>query len=349
MIHIVRLIPKFKLGGVESGVLKEIDIVDKLDNVTYHLIVIESSDLYIPKDKNINVLYLDSNWLSIVQNVIRINIYIKNINSDSVFLLSSLWKSHLHSLFLNGFKEKIAFFHSASYSHILDKIISRLTYKTSDGILFDSESTSKLYENNGRIIPYLFRKDYFPNNSHGLNFIFVGRLNKVKGLDSAIDIIYQLKSMGYKVSFDIFGPDEGVVDELIEKVNSLCLSDNITFKGLLENSLVTSALSNYQFYLQTSYREGMATTVIDAIKSGCIPVVTSVGEISNYCKDLESGIILTSRSREGVVSTCTKIVKCLDNEDIRKSIVNNAKRNVEKIGCFEDEYLKWIGSIDDYS
>ena len=49
------------------------------------------------------------------------------------------------------------------------------------------------------------------------------------------------------------------------------------------------------FYLQTSVDEGTAPSVVKAMQSGLVPIVTPAGEIARYCRDGENAVVIRDK------------------------------------------------------
>ncbi|MGZ0010236.1 glycosyltransferase [Providencia hangzhouensis] len=118
-----------------------------------------------------------------------------------------------------------------------------------------------------------------------LTFIYTGRLSKVKRIDLSILFIHELTKLNMDPKFYIFGPDNGELNNLKELIKKLKLQNNVYIHPSLHPLSVEKELRKYNFYLQSSSAEGMSISVFQAIKNGLVPIVTPVGEISNYTED----------------------------------------------------------------
>lgn len=86
-------------------------------------------------------------------------------------------------------------------------------------------------------------------------------------------------------TLDLYGRDDGLLEELSCYVNNNGLSDIIQFHSSMLPTLIETEMRKYNYYLQTSIYEGMAISVYQSIKNGLLPVVTPVGEIPKYTKN----------------------------------------------------------------
>ncbi|MCD9542978.1 glycosyltransferase [Photobacterium carnosum] len=365
---ILRVVTKLKVGGVERGLLEEVSIIKKSAEFNYIIFVIEGINkdffnefdvVYHTSSKDlitnfnpdkINVLFCNKKIVNIIFLIRELNLLISSL--DVIYIISSLWKSNLISIIVRFLKNKkiklISFFHSSSYAHYIDRVISKFAFFVSDKCIYDSFSTKVIYEKTDvtvtDIIPFVFKDDlYFDGNlksSNPYSFVFIGRLHSVKNISHAINIIYEIKSRGLNPKFDIYGPDEGEFSFLLELVNRLDLSKNVSFKGVLDSADFNKILLDYDFLLQTSLREGMASSVIEGMQRGLIPVVTPVGQIVNYCESGQNSIIIGDDINE-VVKDIVRLYK--DNR--LNEVKFNAMKTVTDMPCFNDRYSNFLSLL----
>lgn len=192
----------------------------------------------------------------------------------------------------------VIFLHSAIDVHFVDKLANRAAMSLSDAIWADSSVTldrrvPRGLTGEGRIVSFLLNKRSLPEQRDlAPEFIFWGRLNAQKGLDRALGLFAKVARQRRDARFTIIGPDGGVEDQLRAQVADFGLCENVVFKGPIGQKDITNAASGASFYLQTSLVEGMAMSVVEAMQNGLVPVVTPVGEISNYCHDNDSAIFV---------------------------------------------------------
>lgn len=242
--------------------------------------------------------------------------------------------------------KKEFFFHSDNYAHIIDKIVSKISFHYSDFVLFDSEKTMAAYQTNKQkfIIPFNFkRSNKLYTEKLDPSFVYVGRINKVKGIDRAIDLFSYINKKIPDAKFDIFGPDEGELNNLNHKVSSLGMKNNITFYPSISYEMVDSILVNYTFYLQLSHREGLAASVMQAQSMGLIPIVTPVGEIPFYCHDEYNSIIVNHTSSYEKKSQVISLL--LKDTSILLKMKKNAIDTVKEYPSYDDKFIEMLTTI----
>jgi glycosyltransferase involved in cell wall biosynthesis len=124
------------------------------------------------------------------------------------------------------------------------------------------------------------------------HLIFWGRLAPEKALDHALQVVAALRNYIPRVRFQIIGPDRGELPRLLQLVRRLSLEENVFFLGEKSHSEIKALAATSSLYLQTSLFEGMALSVMEAMQLGLVPLVTPVGEISNYCQNGYNALFL---------------------------------------------------------
>jgi glycosyltransferase involved in cell wall biosynthesis len=98
-----------------------------------------------------------------------------------------------------------------------------------------------------------------------LKLVFVGRVEKAKGLDVLLEALKTLK--GKKFQLDIYG---GLVEEDVfrQMVADFELEDNVVFKGVKSNSELRLILRDYDTLVLPSRWDGWGAVINEAIHSG---------------------------------------------------------------------------------
>lgn len=306
-MNTIHIIDSLRVGGVEVGVLNLI-----FHNKDYTVLAVNgaSKELLssIPNEYKKNIIICD-NILHAIITLIKLKPKI---------IISSLWRAHFTSIIFKIIKKKtkrIHFTHNARFAHIFDKLISKTSIRYANNIFNDSEKSSlwiKKYNIKkipSSVIPMNIsfsseKRVFCPNE---LSFVYAGRLSKVKRLDLAIHFIHELVKKDLKVSFHIFGPDSGELNNLIKLISELKLQNIIFIRPALSPFMMEKKLREYNFYLQTSEVEGMAISVFQAIKNGLLPLVTPVGEISGYTRQNINAIYFNKDNIQNTASSFQKL------------------------------------------
>lgn len=154
--------------------------------------------------------------------------------------------------------------------------------------------------------------------------LFLGRINKLKGLDLLISAFAKLKKT-YMLKLVIIGSDDGYLLELKNLVNKFNLNKDVIFTGLLSGKEKREAYKDSDLFVYPSPAEGFSLAILEAAASG-LPLVITTGckfpEVEKY----RVGVIVEAYAEDLYLG----IKKMLDNRKFRLSAGDNAKIMVKK-------------------
>lgn len=338
----VHIINAMQIGGVEAGVLNLLKSKIKED---YSVITVKScdNDLYqlLSADEQ-SRLYICNGYLKALLLLMKLKPQV---------VVSSLWRGHLVSLFYRLISpqiKRVHFVHNAGYGHFINNKITMVSIANADIILTDSLESNKWFttemcRNDGIVVPMNVSFSNSPKSIDfdPLSFVFVGRFCKQKNLTQSIDFIKKLNDLGLKVSYDLYGRDDGELDELSAYAITLGLSKLITFHGSVPPTEIESEMKKYNYYLQSSTAEGMAISVYQAIKNGLLAVINPVGEMQNYSKDGVNAFYLNLNDIE---HSANRFKDLVDSKAIEKFNVGYIL-NKENYPNFDSSFFSEINKI----
>jgi glycosyltransferase involved in cell wall biosynthesis len=314
MIKVIHLIPFDGVGGVE--------------------VAARSIGSAINGDVNFEIRYIfenieiSKNCWSIFNPFRMVIVAWRLAKSDVDLLVVSLWRSSIVGLMAKFFRPKlklITFLHLDKSVHYLDFISTFLSSKFSIQIWADSQATldkriPNLPIRNGRIISFVtHRFKSLPEKHVVPSFVFWGRIAKQKNLILSIHLFSAVLKFHPDAKLTIIGPDAGELHDIQSLCVSLGLKKSVLFTGPLSHNEIIKHAHKASFYLQTSFSEGMAMSVVEAMQFGLVPVVTPVGEISSYCKDGINAVVVTSEEQ-----TVASILGLLNGNDRYQEIRRRA-------------------------
>lgn len=149
-----------------------------------------------------------------------------------------------------------------------------------------------------------------------INIISMGRIVDAKGYDIAIKACKRLLDKGKKIRWYVIG-EGGMKGELINLSKELKVEDKFIFIGARENPY--SYISKGDIYVQSSKFEGKSIAVEEA-KILCKPIViTDFSSATNHIRNNVNGLI----TKKDPIELAEAIMQIIENEDLRKSIINN--------------------------
>jgi glycosyltransferase involved in cell wall biosynthesis len=104
--------------------------------------------------------------------------------------------------------------------------------------------------------------------------IFVGRVMRVKHIETFIETAALLLRNEDTLHFEIIGPvgDEAYFAELKKKITDLGIGERVAFLGPKNQEELISIYQSALIFLNTSLTHSMDKTVLEGILCGCVPV-----------------------------------------------------------------------------
>ena len=163
--------------------------------------------------------------------------------------------------------------------------------------------------------------------SQRCNVIFIGRLIEGKGYHLLPAIANELREKNIKADWHIVGED---FDSLKEKI---VWNEKISVKhyGTCDNDEVRKVLTKMDFIILPSAFEGMPVILVEAMKTGVIPLVNDIdGGIQELIINNETGFKIKGNS---IPTYAERIIDLLENKKSDESIRNNC---IEKANMLFD-------------
>jgi len=137
-----------------------------------------------------------------------------------------------------------------------------------------------------------------------LRFAFVGRLEHVKGLDLAIDVLSSPAWRERNWSLDIYG-DGDLRADYQAHVARLGLTNRIRFAGFTCD--IDSVWRDHHLLLLPSRAEGVPNSMLEAMLSGRPVIVSSVGGISEWVNDGKNAFLLPQPDVAALAAALEKV------------------------------------------
>jgi L-malate glycosyltransferase len=156
--------------------------------------------------------------------------------------------------------------------------------------------------------------------------LYAGRLSAEKGL---IDLV---KSSAYVCkkypNFKFFIAGNGPLERHLKKlVSNLELESNFFFAGNVNHKKLLEYYQNATVYVLPSYREGLPTTLLEAMSCGVPVVATAISGISDLIDNLKTGLLVPPNNPEKLAKA---ILALIEDNKLREEIGSNARKHVQR-------------------
>ncbi|OWT33191.1 glycosyl transferase GT4 family protein [Methanobrevibacter sp. 87.7] len=169
-----------------------------------------------------------------------------------------------------------------------------------------------------------FRSKYNINNEKLL--IFIGRLNKIKGLDLLIKSFNDfLNNTKEKVKLAIIGPDNGFENEIKKLIKEYDLSDEIILTGPLYKKEKLEALVDCDAFIMPSQYESFTTSGLEAMAASKPLILTECNHIATWVNN-NCGL----SCKYDIKSLSNTISKLLSNKELMETYGENGRKLIEE-------------------
>ncbi|UCE17504.1 MAG: glycosyltransferase [Gemmatimonadota bacterium] len=122
-------------------------------------------------------------------------------------------------------------------------------------------------------------------------FVYIGRLERVKGVDVLIEALAKLRQEGCQAELHIVG--DGEEKSVLEKsVSEARLGDRVSFAGWASPAEVTSYIRASDAVVLPSRSEGMPVVFWEAMQMNTPVIVTDVGDMAEYTRKYGVGKVV---------------------------------------------------------
>lgn len=173
-----------------------------------------------------------------------------------------------------------------------------------------------------------------------IRFLFVGALVKGKQPLYAVQLVHQLKKLGYQVVLELYG--EGEEREKIEQfITSNDLNTTILLKGNQSKDFVKQKYKESHFLILPSQSEGWPKAVAEAMFWGCLPIATPVSCVPYMVDFGNRGVLLEM----DIQNDGKKLLNIIESKNEYQNKVQKAIHWSRKytVDYFESEIKKMVG------
>lgn len=175
-----------------------------------------------------------------------------------------------------------------------------------------------------------------------IRIIYIGRLEKVKGVDKLIKAFLKLNFKKYKINLKIVG--DGTQRKKLQKMALKSKNlNNIQFLGL--QSDVIKFLDDSDIFVYPSiWEEGFGISVVEAMARKCIPITFKKGGLPEIIENEKNGFIIDEVNIESLKTKIEQCIQLKNKNIIEENAYNTAlKFNIKNtIEQLQNEYNKII-------
>lgn len=129
-------------------------------------------------------------------------------------------------------------------------------------------------------------------------FIFIGRLEEVKGLDLIFESLARLKETFSDKILLILCGDGSCRERLHHSAISFDIKDFVLFTGALDHEVLAEYLKAADVFVMSSFFEGLPNVMLEAMACALPVVSTDVGGVSRVVKNNINGCLVGDRNSE---------------------------------------------------
>jgi glycosyltransferase involved in cell wall biosynthesis len=178
-------------------------------------------------------------------------------------------------------------------------------------------------------------------NTKKMSLLFVGRLEKIKGIEDVLIAYCELQNKFKELSLVICG--NGSLQANLEK--KYAHIKGIRFYGHTQHEQLPDIYAAADICILPSWSEGLPNVILEAMASGVAVVASNVGELPSLLGQGSRGILVTPGS---VNQICEAVEKLITDAAFYQLSIENARQFVEREHSFsvlKEKYMRVFRSI----
>lgn len=152
---------------------------------------------------------------------------------------------------------------------------------------------------------------------------------------------FEEKNINYLLNIAGDGPCEKLISEYVEKKH---LQAKVKMYGKLSRVELYDFLNQQDVYLNFSEFEGTSLTMLEAMASGCVPVVTNVSGVSDFIENEVNGLIVDVGNLEAIA----ECIAFLDKNRYKLEEYGSKSMHIVQENCKKDDYIDDIEAMIDF-
>ena len=255
-------------------------------------------------------------------NLIYTTLKIINKNIKFVRYLHSCFETEL--LEESKLKRKI-------YKFLLQKSINKsdLVICVSNSVKDTHIKNLKLKNNNIKVIYNGISQSFFEgihnksNKHNNMNLIYVGRLEREKGVDILIDALSLIEDKDNNINLSIVG-DGREFDKLKEKAINSGVGDKVKFLGK-QLDIIKYLDESDVFIHPTRCEEAFGISIVEAMARGIVPITFKKGGLPEIIDSEENGYLVDKVDPKSLAEKIIQVSKS-DLTKVRENAIESSKK-----------------------
>jgi glycosyltransferase involved in cell wall biosynthesis len=173
---------------------------------------------------------------------------------------------------------------------------------------------------------YYFTDHFSHNKPFELRAIVTRALASDYNHHIIIQAVAELKKKGVELHVDIVG-DGPLKDQLILLTKELNVDDRVHFLGRIPNEELPKFIAKCPLYISTPITEGASSSLMEAMASGCFPIVSDLPGNRSFIENGRNGLLVEVGSSE---SLANRILDCISSNNTLSQGVKSNRQAVEK-------------------
>lgn len=201
--------------------------------------------------------------------------------------------------------------------------------RSADVVTVISNALKTIAHNLGRrdvtVIPNGIHVSMFhPQQKVGGRVLFVGRLEKMKGVDVLLTAFAQLRITNNELRIVGDGAERKNLEALAEELG---IADRVTFVGRVAPENIATEYEQAQIFCGLSRSEALGNVFLEAQAAGCAVVATNVGGIPDIVAHGQTGLLVES---DNVHAAAEAITKLFSDHALRQNLAEAGMKNASR-------------------
>ncbi len=164
----------------------------------------------------------------------------------------------------------------------------------------------------------------FTLNKDANTLIYIGRLVELKGVDTLMEAVSEIKQEIPDVKLHLVGdgPDH---ERMRKKIMAMGIGDNVILHGYVSEQEKVDLLSRASVYVSASSFEGFGIPVVEAMATGAVPVVSDIASHRFIFQGRPVGCLVNNRDE-----MVRKVLELLSDEEKRQELARSGRSLVEE-------------------